>query len=463
MFSNVQKETTAVSLKDHSDPEDEAVSTERQETVAPSKSKSPVRKENLDHGGRKLRDRSLIKAPMRFQTNVAEVHVPSTYAEATTGSNASLWTQAIKEELDAHKENETWTFVPRNPAKTTNQVEICPRLPLILCLMSKSCQSRNLTNSSNIENTSLSDLTESFSCAVFARFATCCRPSRADASASPRSRSAAICASRATRSATRGLLGTEDNDACCDKNCKLRRNQGAVCSDKNSPCCQNCAFMGAGGQVSRRAVRHLRAGVQVHRRLQRVPALAGHEGRHELPRARTVPSGQMRALLRNSGSHQLHVRHEYVDCYDYMFLHRFKFDDSRLLLLQPETRANAAVVWGSTILASRSIRRTYCPMELPAFKAFVTRAPAKKKTIQDVVERFWDIIEDININKVMRFLKDNIVGAVIISTAIVWIPTSCVISYIDKRQLKRYREEVPLEKYRSTHTSRGAEAHYILG
>ncbi|CAB0040564.1 unnamed protein product [Trichogramma brassicae] len=117
IFSNVQKETTAVSPKDHSDPEDEAVSTERQETVAPSKSKSPVRKEYLDHGGRKLRDRSLIKAPMRFQANVAEVHVPSTYAEATTGSNASLWTQAIKEELDAHKENETWTFVPRNSAK----------------------------------------------------------------------------------------------------------------------------------------------------------------------------------------------------------------------------------------------------------------------------------------------------------------------------------------------------------
>lgn len=40
-----------------------------------------------------------------------------------------------------------------------------------------------------------------------------------------------------------GLLGTEDNDACCDKECKLRRNQGAVCSDKNSPCCQNCQFM----------------------------------------------------------------------------------------------------------------------------------------------------------------------------------------------------------------------------
>lgn len=43
-----------------------------------------------------------------------------------------------------------------------------------------------------------------------------------------------------------GLLGTEDNDACCDKNCKLRRNQGAVCSDKNSPCCQNCQYMPSG-------------------------------------------------------------------------------------------------------------------------------------------------------------------------------------------------------------------------
>ena len=52
------------------------------------------------------------------------------------------------------------------------------------------------------------------------------------------------------------------------------------------------------------------------------------------------------------------------------------------------------------------------------------------------MERFWDIIEDININKVMRFLKDNIVGAVIIITAVIWIPASCVISYIDHRRVK---------------------------
>lgn len=57
-----------------------------------------------------------------------------------------------------------------------------------------------------------------------------------------------------------------------------------------------------------------------------------------------------------------------------------------------------------------------------------------EKTIQDVVERFWDIIEDININKVLVFLRDNIVGTVILVTAIIWIPASCVVSYVDRRR-----------------------------
>lgn len=51
-----------------------------------------------------------------------------------------------------------------------------------------------------------------------------------------------------------GLLGSEDNDSCCDKFCNLRRIQGAVCSDKNSPCCKNCMLMPA-GQKCREAQR----------------------------------------------------------------------------------------------------------------------------------------------------------------------------------------------------------------
>lgn len=56
-----------------------------------------------------------------------------------------------------------------------------------------------------------------------------------------------------------------------------------------------------------------------------------------------------------------------------------------------------------------------------------------------MVERFWDIIEDININKVLLFLRDNIVGTVVLVTALIWIPTSCVIGYVDRKR-RRHEE-----------------------
>lgn len=41
-----------------------------------------------------------------------------------------------------------------------------------------------------------------------------------------------------------GLVGQDDIDMCCDKYCKLR--EKAFCSDRNSPCCQNCHYMEEG-------------------------------------------------------------------------------------------------------------------------------------------------------------------------------------------------------------------------
>jgi disintegrin and metalloproteinase domain-containing protein 17 len=57
-----------------------------------------------------------------------------------------------------------------------------------------------------------------------------------------------------------------------------------------------------------------------------------------------------------------------------------------------------------------------------------------EKVILDVVERLWNIIEVININKVLVFLRDNIVGTVILVTAIIWIPSSCVVNHVDRRR-----------------------------
>ena len=37
-----------------------------------------------------------------------------------------------------------------------------------------------------------------------------------------------------------------------------------------------------------------------------------------------------------------------------------------------------------------------------------------ERTMQDVVERIWDFIDDFNLNSVLKFLKDNIVGSVVV-------------------------------------------------
>lgn len=53
------------------------------------------------------------------------------------------------------------------------------------------------------------------------------------------------------------------------------------------------------------------------------------------------------------------------------------------------------------------------------------------------MERFWDIIEDININKVLLFLRDNIVGTVVLVTALLWIPAGCIIAYVDRKRRRK--------------------------
>ena len=97
------------------------------------------------------------------------------------------------------------------------------------------------------------------------------------------------------------------------------------------------------------------------------------------------------------------------------------------------------------------------PDGTPCIQGFCNKGMCEK-TIQDVVERFWDIIEEININKVLRFLRDNIVSkclwsylknilkyktnllqftvAVVMLTSLFWIPVSCLISYFDRKKRK---------------------------
>ncbi|KAF5295964.1 hypothetical protein FQA39_LY12736 [Lamprigera yunnana] len=212
-----------------------------------------------------------------------------------------------------------------------------------------------------------------------------------------------------------GLLGTEDNDPCCDKDCKLRRIQGAVCSDKNSPCCQNCQYMTKGIECRKAQ----------YTTCERESNCTGMHA--ECPRSPPMPDGtdcQERGKCRAG------------KCTPYC-------ETQGLQSCMCDIIENAC-----RRCCRMSMNETCFPVEppdilpdgTPCIQGFCNKGSCEK-TIQDVVERFWDIIEDININKVLLFLRDNIVGSVVIVTALIWIPASCLVGYVDR---KRRRNE---EKY----------------
>ncbi|KAK7869940.1 hypothetical protein R5R35_013718 [Gryllus longicercus] len=210
-----------------------------------------------------------------------------------------------------------------------------------------------------------------------------------------------------------GLLGTEDNDACCDKNCKLRRNQGAVCSDKNSPCCQNCQYMPVG--VKCRDAQYATCEQEsrctgASSECPRSPPMNDGTGcleRGQCRRGKCVPYCETQGL-------------QSCMC--------DTIGDACKRCCRMNLNDTCFPVDPQDIL----------PDGTPCIQGFCNKGLCEK-TIQDVVERFWDIIEDININKVLLFLKDNIVGTVILVTALIWMPASCVVSYVDRR--RRLRQE----------------------
>ncbi|XP_063706885.1 ADAM 17-like protease [Culicoides brevitarsis] len=212
-----------------------------------------------------------------------------------------------------------------------------------------------------------------------------------------------------------GLLGTEDNDACCDKNCKLRRNQGAVCSDKNSPCCQSCQFMPAG--IKCRDAQYATCEQE-----------ARCTGNHaDCPKSPPMTDGticQERGQCRNG------------KCIPYCETQGLQ--SCMCDVLQDACKRCCRMSINETCFAVEP--PDILPDGTPCIQGFCNKGMCEK-TIQDVVERFWDIIEEININKVLKFLRDNLVMVVVFITTLFWVPASCVISYFDRKLRKIENQE----------------------
>lgn len=181
-----------------------------------------------------------------------------------------------------------------------------------------------------------------------------------------------------------GLLGTEDNDQCCDKNCKLRKNQGAVCSDKNSPCCQNCQFMQAGVKCREAA----------YATCEQEARCTG--GNADCPKSPPMNDG---TICQERGQCRTGKCVPYCETQGLQSCMCDVIADACKRCCRMSINETCFAVEPPDIL----------PDGTPCIQGFCNKGICEK-TIQDVVERFWDIIEEININRVLRFLRDNVVS-----------------------------------------------------
>jgi len=210
-----------------------------------------------------------------------------------------------------------------------------------------------------------------------------------------------------------GLLGSEDSDECCDEYCKLKEH--AKCSDKNSPCCSRCNYSKV-GEVCRHAN---------YATCEQEAVCNGKEA--TCPISADMADG--------------------TKCID-----RGKCRGGKCIPFCETQDLQTCMCDTPTESCQRCCRmnlNTSCfvmqPEEMlpdgtPCKTGFCNKGFCEP-TMTDIVVRIWGFFEDFNISSVMRFLKDNLVGTVVVISLLIWIPISCLISWVDRQRAERDQKE----------------------
>ncbi|GAB6020822.1 hypothetical protein CHUAL_003479 [Chamberlinius hualienensis] len=217
-----------------------------------------------------------------------------------------------------------------------------------------------------------------------------------------------------------GLL--DGIDTCCEHNCTLKRSDHFVakCSDKNSPCCRDCQYMPRGFKCRESNTNTCEKESICNGKSAECPASPPeNDGRECIDKGKCF-GGECRPFCATIGK---------ISC--------------MCEVLADSCKRCCRTTYNTTCLPVEPVE--ILPDGTPCIYGLCNLGICEKNIQLDIVERFWDIIEDININTLLKFLNDNIVGTVIVISLIFWIPASCLISYIDRKRRKealRWRRPV---------------------
>jgi len=84
------------------------------------------------------------------------------------------------------------------------------------------------------------------------------------------------------------------------------------------------------------------------------------------------------------------------------------------------------------------------------------------RQVQDTISRIWTAIINLDVDTVAQFMRENIVGFVLIFTVIAWVPASCVIHFCcDSKITARFRSASESTDHASWFSRRADALHSI--
>jgi disintegrin and metalloproteinase domain-containing protein 17 len=232
-----------------------------------------------------------------------------------------------------------------------------------------------------------------------------------------------------------GPEGQKDMDNCCDQDCKLRQN--AKCSDMNHDCCHDCQYA------------------------------------HTTRLCREQSSCDMEAFC-NGLSENCPESQSKLD--DEPCLERGKCRDG-VCLAYCETVGKVSCICDNVTTSCqwccKSSHNATCdphyddvgrylnlPDGMPCIQGYCANGICEKQ-VQDLVERFWNIIENITASQLVAFMRANIVGTVIILSLLIWIPVSCVVSYKDRQRREEETESQEWLRYDNPYLLRAQDSEKV--
>lgn len=232
-----------------------------------------------------------------------------------------------------------------------------------------------------------------------------------------------------------GDVGRKYEDQCCDSKCRLR--PGATCSDRHSLCCQNCQITPATQicrleeQFSCKQAAYCDGSNAECPKSPPADNGTSCTGTGECHGGECVPFCETKGLsscLCENPNDACKLCCKFTDAYDQSHCRPYEYG-SKLRQLADGT------------LCYRGIcEKGRCEQQ-----------------VQDVVERFWDVIEDINFSTVSQVLRDNIVLVALFISVPVWLIGLYLVERFDKLLMDQLTNEIDINTINNN--TKGSSSH----